>query len=59
MDKVKLQRLLTAIVLTAVLLGLAGCRRQETTTNIQSLPLVGGENSPLPTPGAADSPITP
>ena len=55
----KLQLLIVAVTLTAAVLGLGGCRRQETTTDKQALPLVGGENSPLPTPGVADSPVTP
>ncbi len=59
MLKSKLQILIVTIMLVATVLGLGGCRRQETTTNKQVLPLVGGENSPLPTPGVADSPVTP
>ena len=55
----KIRILIVAVTLTAAVLGLGGCRRQETTTNKQALPLVGGENSPLPTPGVADSPVTP
>jgi hypothetical protein len=59
MNRGKLQILLLTVVLAALVFGLGGCRRQETTINKQTLPLVGSENSPLPTPGAADSPITP
>jgi hypothetical protein len=59
MRKSKLQILIVTIMLAAAVLGLGGCRRQETTTNKQALPLVGSENSPLPTPGVADSPATP
>jgi len=59
MFKSKLQILIVTIMLVATVLGLGGCRRQETTTDTQALPLVGGENSPLPTPGVADSPLTP
>ena len=55
----KIRTLIVAVTLTAAVLGLGGCRRQETTTNKQALPLVGGEKSPLPTPGVADSPVTP
>ena len=55
----KIRILIVAVTLTAAVLGLGGCRRQETTTDEQALPLVGGENSPLPTPGVADSPVTP
>jgi hypothetical protein len=55
----KLQLLIVAFTLAAAVLGLGGCRRTETTTDKQALPLVGGEVSPLPTPGAADSPVTP
>ena len=58
----KLQILIVAFTLAAAVLGLGGCRRTETTTDKQALPLVGGEaseNSPLPTPGVADSPVTP
>jgi hypothetical protein len=64
----RLQILSVTIVLVAAILGLGGCRRQETTTDTQALPLVGGENSPLPTPGGSsplptpgvsDSPLTP
>jgi hypothetical protein len=55
----KLRLLIVAITLAAAVVGLGGCRRTETTTDKQALPLVGGENSPLPTPGAADSPVTP
>ena len=67
----KLQILIVAFTLAAAVLGLGGCRRTETTTNKQMLPLVGGETSPLPTPGVggenspcplrvlADSPVTP
>jgi hypothetical protein len=54
----KLRILIITITLIVTALGLGGCRRQDTTTNKQVLPLVGGENSPLPTPGAADSPVT-
>ena len=67
----KIQILIVAFTLAAAVLGLGGCRRTETTTDKQVLPLVGGENSPLPTPGVgggnsplptpgvADSPVTP
>jgi hypothetical protein len=56
----KIYILFITITLAAAVLGLGGCRRQETTTNKQALPLVGGsENSPLPTPGVSDSPVTP
>jgi len=55
----KLHILLVTVMLISLALGLGGCRRQETTTNKQSLPLMGSENSPLPTPGVADSPVTP
>lgn len=55
----KLQLLIIAITLAAAVLGLGGCRRTDTTSNKQVLPLVGGENSPLPTPGVSDSPVTP
>jgi hypothetical protein len=59
MFKGKLQILIVTIMLVLTVLGLGGCRRQDTTTNKQSLPLVGSENSPLPTPGVSDSPVTP
>jgi hypothetical protein len=55
----KIQMLIIAITLTAAVLGLGGCRRTDTTSNKQVLPLVGGENSPLKTPGVSDSPVTP
>jgi len=55
----RIQILIVAFTLVAAVLGLGGCRRTETTTDKQVLPLVGGENSPLPTPGVADSPVTP
>jgi hypothetical protein len=55
----KIQMLMIAITLAAAVLGLGGCRRTDTTSNKQVLPLVGGENSPLPTPGVSDSPVTP
>ncbi len=55
----KLQILIVTIMLVVTVLGLGGCRRQDTTTNRQALPLLSGENSPLPTPGVADSPVTP
>ena len=55
----RIQILIVAFTLAAAVLGLGGCRRTETTTDKQVLPLVGGENSPLPTPGVADSPVTP
>jgi hypothetical protein len=69
MFKSKLQILIITITLVVTVLGLGGCRRTETTTDKQVLPMVGGENSPLPTPmvgegsplptpGAADSPVT-
>jgi hypothetical protein len=47
----KLQILIVAFTLAAAVLGLGGCRRTETTTDKQALPLAGGDNSPLPTPG--------
>jgi len=59
MFKRKLQILSVTILLVAAILGLGGCRRVDTMTDKQALPLVGGETSPLPTPGAADSPVTP
>jgi hypothetical protein len=71
MRKSKLQILMITIMLVVTILGLGGCRRQDTTTNKQLMPLAGsgnsplptpgggGENSPLPTPGVADSPVTP
>jgi len=59
MFKGKLQILIVTILLVLTVLGLGGCRRQDTTTNKQTFPLMGGENSPLPTPGVADSPVTP
>jgi hypothetical protein len=55
----RIQLLIIAITLAAAVLGLGGCRRTETTTDKQVLPMVKGENSPLPTPGVADSPVTP
>jgi hypothetical protein len=55
----RVQILIVAFTLAAAVLSLGGCRRTETTTDKQVLPLVGGENSPLPTPGVADSPVTP
>jgi hypothetical protein len=55
----RLRTLFIAIMLVVTVLGLGGCRRQDTLTNKQVLPLVGGENSPMPTPGIADSPVTP
>jgi hypothetical protein len=67
----KIQIIIIAITLAAAVLGLGGCRRTETTTDKQVLPMVGGENSPLPTPGVgsensplptpgvANSPVTP
>jgi hypothetical protein len=54
-----IQMLMIAITLAAAVLGLGGCRRTDTTSNKQVLPLVGGGNSPLPTPGVSDSPVTP
>lgn len=59
MRKGKLLVLTVTVFLLAAVLGLGGCRRQETTTDQQALPLVGGGSSPLPTPGLSDSPITP
>jgi hypothetical protein len=59
MLKSKLHILIVTLMLISLALGLGGCRREETKTNKQSLPLVGSENSPLPTPGVADSPVTP
>ena len=59
MLKSKLQILIITIMLAATVLSLGGCRRLDTTTNKQPLPLVGGETSPLPTPGVSDSPVTP
>ncbi len=59
MLKRRLQILSVTILLVAAVLGLGACRRQDTTIDKQTLPLVGGETSPLPTPGAADSPVTP
>jgi hypothetical protein len=59
MLKGKLQILIVTIMLVLTVLGLGGCRRQDTTTKRQTLPLLSGENSPLPTPGVADSPIAP
>ena len=38
----KLQILIVTIMLVAAILGLGGCRRTETTTDKQVLPLVGG-----------------
>lgn len=62
------QRVLFVISLVAVL-GLSGCRRQETTpppTSTpppaaveQSQPAVSTQVSPLPTPGADNSPVKP
>ena len=53
----KIQILIIAFTLAAAVLGLGGCRRTDT-NNKQVLPLVGGENSPLPTPSVSDSPVT-
>ena len=47
----KLQILIVAFTLAAAVLGLGGCRRTDTTTVKQGLPLVGIENSSIPTPG--------
>jgi hypothetical protein len=55
----RLRTLFITIMLVVTVLGLGGCRRQDTMTDKVVLPLVGGENSPLPTPGTADSPVTP
>jgi hypothetical protein len=59
MLKGKLLVLAVTVFLIAAVLGLGGCRRQESTTDQQALPLVGGGSSPLPTPGLTDSPISP
>lgn len=64
MLKTKLQHSLLAVILIAASLGLAGCRRQEITATPtpaarQLLPVVGGDSSPLPTPGADNSPVKP
>jgi hypothetical protein len=59
MFKRQLQVLSVTIVLVVAILGLGGCRRQETTTNKQMLPLSGSGTSPLPTPGVVDSPVAP
>lgn len=64
MLKTKLQLFLVAVVLVAAGLGLTGCRRQETRATPtppvkQLLPVGGGGNSPLPTPGPDTSPVKP
>ena len=65
MPRVRLQMLLAALLLGAALLGLSGCQRRDTAatptpaTHQQFVPAVGGGTSPLPTPGAADSPVKP
>ena len=53
----RMQILVVVFTLVAAVLGLGGCRRTDT-NNKQVLPLVGGENSPLPTPSVSDSPVT-
>jgi hypothetical protein len=55
---------LILILLLAAVLSLGGCKRQDTKTSSppdakQFIPAVGGGTSPLPTPGVADSPVTP
>jgi uncharacterized lipoprotein YajG len=62
MLRAKLQLFLVAATLIAASLSLAGCRRQETTATPTPaakllLPAVGGGHSPLPTPGADNSPV--
>jgi hypothetical protein len=51
------------LVLVAMALGLNGCRRTDTsgtgTTNKVTLPVVGTDTSPLPTPGTGSSPLQP
>ena len=63
MPRDKRQMLLAALIFGTVVLGLNGCQRRETTptpaTHQQFVPAVGGDTSPLPTPGAADSPVKP
>ncbi|PKO23022.1 MAG: hypothetical protein CVU38_06225 [Chloroflexi bacterium HGW-Chloroflexi-1] len=69
MSNAKLRNFVIVLALAAMTLGLGGCRKKETTAiptpagqnapSQQSLPLVGGENSPLPTPNTATSPVTP
>ena len=57
--------LLAALILGAALLGLNGCQRRETAatptpaTHQQFVPAISGGTSPLPTPGAANSPVKP
>jgi uncharacterized lipoprotein YajG len=60
--------MLAMVMLAAILLGLAGCRRTETRATVtpaqtpasqQSLPVVGGESTPLPTAAIGESPIQP
>jgi len=65
----RLRSFIIVLALIAMALGLGGCRKQETTAtptpaaqsapSQQSLPLVGSENSPLPTPNTATSPVNP
>lgn len=59
---------LATVMLAAILVGLAGCRRTETRATAtpaqtpasqQSLPMVGGESTPLPTAAIGESPIQP
>jgi hypothetical protein len=59
MLKRRLQIVIATVMLVVTVLSLGGCRRVDTMTDKQALPLVGGDTSPLPTPGAADSPVTP
>jgi|GEM_PF-2053493 len=61
MSRQKHHTLFLIVILLAAALSLGGCKRQDTKTDTQQqyIPAVGGQNSPLPTPGDANSPVNP
>jgi hypothetical protein len=61
MSGIRAVRMIFVLMLLAMALGLGGCRRIDTsgtgTTNTVTLPVVGSDASPLPTPGTGSSPL--
>jgi hypothetical protein len=55
--------MILVLALVTMALGLGGCRRTETsetgTSKKVTLPVVGSDASPLPTPGTESSPLQP